>query len=826
MEDASGADLLVPLPDRNWLESPEAERVRADIAAKAATRERCKAARARPTKTADEALAELTPAITAFMRQAAITADARLEASLRKPKSSNGSAPRLPQGQQALASAGVGVGKTHVSLEGVGDYLLKGPADRQAPRLVILIIPDHALGEDVAKRFRRMFPSMLCQVYRGIERPDPDAPGFDDPAIREDDKIPMCRRLADAKAVIEAGGSLGSLCGSRKRGHCPHHPKRPDVSPERICGRQRQRTIRHGLLVLAGPTGLTRAPPEGFKRTAKVKVPTKDRHGAIKQKKRPTPIPVADVLIVDEPKFVSMLCGCAEKPYDISLDRITLPTRRFPGDEDTIDDEARAQVIVSALGRLSAALSGMPVGPLTAETLREIGDLADWPMVRRAALTFKADPADFTKPDTPKEELHETLNQLRSHNGRLFRISRLTYVFESAISAMGGQHGDAQSGRVELVENDESGRSLRLRWIEPIAEAWDGIPTLVLDGTPDVNVARHWFPRLTVIADAQAATPDCVTRRQVHDREFSYLAWAPREEEPPPTNDKSGEARRERTAWNNVARLGRLLTVRCAQYRGRGRDAVDVLAVVPQRTEEALEKWFARHGGKPVGLGLLHYNKLRGQDQFGGVRCAIIISRPQPSAGDLERIAWTLTGVRGTRAPDGALPTTDAVYTMRDGTQSRAKAVQHPDPWAERVRQVLCDHELLQAEARARSVRRTPDKPLTVEILTTSPLPLELDELVPAGAVLADGHEADGWSPSGLCRRSATRAPAHFLQLCSAPRRRPSGTSLTGIRPGRPFLGQSLRHPICHMRISIWHLGCLRFSRPGWPRRTAMPLAC
>lgn len=737
------AGLMVPLPDDDWLRTEEAESVLATIAAKDAAREqRLKAAFEAPAKTADEALAELQPAVAAFIERAAGMADQRLSAKMARVTTRTGFAPRPPAGEQALASAGLGVGKTAVTLGGVGAFLAQPTPGRQAPRRAVYNIPDHALAEDVAKRFAAMFPNVPCQVHRGIERADPDAPGFADPSVPADRKIPMCRRLADAKAVIDAGGNITTLCGSRARGYCPHHPKNPAARPRDVCGRQRARTIKAGMLFLAGPTALTQAPPESFRRTIEVKVKSDDWHGGAEEKRKRLTLPTADILIADEPKFLGMLGGCADRPYDISLDRLTAPVRRFPGDEETGDDAANAATVVDTLTRFKETAETLPPGPPTAGDLRHIVGLADWGVVRRSALAFKADPERFIKPSTPAKELHETLGRLRAHNGRLFRIARMAHALEDATAALHGRPDDAESGRIELVDDDEGGRALRLRWLEPVAEAWRGTPTLLLDGTPDIEIARKWFPNLQVIADARAATPTCVERVQVHDRAFSYLAWSPRGAEPPPDDDQSPAGRRERTAWNNVARLGRLLSVRCARYRGQGRDGVDVLAVMPKRTEEALEHWFARHGGKPAGLATLHFQKLRGQDSYGGVRALVLVSRPQPSAGELERLAWTLTGVRGTRAPDGALPKAEAFYRMRDGSTPKAVTARHPDEWAERVRVALCDNEVLQGEARPRSVRRTPDRPLSVEILTSVPVPLEIDALVEAETIVADAHPA------------------------------------------------------------------------------------
>jgi len=546
----------LPAPSQEWYDSEEGRRwlARFDPSVPAYTP---------PVGDADEAHEALRPAVEEFMRQAADTADKRLAARLAGEK-------KLPEGEQALAAAGLAVGKTEVVLRALGHYLDAGSDTRAVSRRVTCVVQDHALGRDIARRFRTLFPNSPCQVHYGIEQPDPDAPGFADPDVPLEKKHRMCRRLQDAQEVISAGGAIGTLCGSKKRGHCLYHPERQG-HPDNICGRQRQETIERGLLILAGPAALTQAPPESFKRTARAKVTKTNEDGSTTRRTCHTSADVADILVVDEPSFLSMLGGI-DKPRDEPLGRLAAPLARFPGDEPTSDDADRASLVGAALTGLLTLLAELPLGPLTATTVRRIYQSAQWGVVRRAALTFKVDPENLIGPNTPRNELHETLSKLRKHNGRLFGIARLTRVIEGAFERLAGHPDTAESGWLTLVENDDGERALRMRWVEPVADAWRDSPTLLLDATPDVDVARMWFPRLTVIADAQAKTPDCVERIQVRDKVFSYLAWAPRQEEPPPDDDKAPEAKRERTAWNNVARLGRLLTVRCAQYKGQGRD--------------------------------------------------------------------------------------------------------------------------------------------------------------------------------------------------------------------------------------------------------------
>lgn len=696
-----------------------------------------------PTGTVKEAAAGLTTAISDWMSRAAATADRRLNAIIAEVACT--AAFPAPDGEQALAMAGLGIGKTEAALGRIGKYLSEPTPDRPRPRRCVFISPDHNLAEDIAGRFRTMCPDVPCQVHLGIERPDPDAPGFDDPAITPENKIKMCRRLADVLEIITAGGSISTLCGSKKRGFCPHHPDHPEATPGMICGRQKATTIKEGLLILAGPEALSQAPPSSFARH--VNVETADG-----EKKRAT-LPPADILIADEPRLLSNLGGVGELPYDVTATELNAPLRRFTGDPARQDDKVNAECAQHAFTSFAHTLNTRPVGPLTAKTLRALVAAHDWPVVARSSLTFKADPDTFIRPTMARKELHAVVRKLKAHNGRLFHLARLARVLLDAAEALKGRPDNAESGLIERVDVISGGVEMpaaRLRWTKPVAAQWRGTPTLLLDGTADPEMARRWFPNLTVIADATAATPDCVSRVQVHDKAFSYLAWAPKQKEPPAPNDKSTAARHGRTAHKNIARLARLLIVRCAQYRGQGRDGIDVLATMPQRTEEALGYWFSQHGGMPPGLAILHYNKLRGQDSYGGVRCLIIVSRPQPPTYELERIAWTISGVRGTPVPNGKLPEVPAAYLMHDGTGREATTARHPDPWAERVRVALCDTELVQAEGRARAVRRTPDRPLAIEILTNVPLPLAVNQLITADEALADSHPARWLVASGI----------------------------------------------------------------------------
>ena len=89
---------------------------------------------------------------------------------------------------------------------------------RQGPRSpgVRVRARPRAGGRDGRAPARRSRAGVEVAVYRGVDQPDPDAPMG---APRK-----MCRRADDAREVREAGGEQSDLCGSAKKGFCPHHP--------------------------------------------------------------------------------------------------------------------------------------------------------------------------------------------------------------------------------------------------------------------------------------------------------------------------------------------------------------------------------------------------------------------------------------------------------------------------------------------------------------------------------------------------------------------------------------------------------------------------
>ena len=244
--------------------------------------------------------------------------------------------------------------------------------------------------------------------------------------------------------------------------------------------------------------------------------------------------------------------------------------------------------------------------------------------------------------------------------------------------------------------------------------------------------------RLEVVADVKARTPEGVYRRQVYEL-VSYESIAP---------DPNASLKNRKTQENNCLRISHALEVKARLFWGHGAyvDAaaarIDGLAVMPKASEGFIQ----RKAPVPGNIHLAHFNNLRGVNLYGGVTYLTLISRPAPPPPVTERMAWAASDKVG----EAIQPVVKGVRIeinyrkrkvgrlMRDGTGRAAGVDFHPDAAAERIRWAICEAELLQVEARARAMWHSVDRPLLINIVTSVPLPLPIDELITWQSWLAE----------------------------------------------------------------------------------------
>jgi hypothetical protein len=128
------------------------------------------------------------------------------------------SIPAEPQYAQHGIKVTAGAGKTRAAIV----RMIADTETSDCP--FVYAIPTHQKAEEIAADINRRAGELIASVYRGIERPDPEAAGQK-----------MCRRHETVREINKAGGAVSDLCGSKARGFCPFHPP-----VDGACGYRRQ----------------------------------------------------------------------------------------------------------------------------------------------------------------------------------------------------------------------------------------------------------------------------------------------------------------------------------------------------------------------------------------------------------------------------------------------------------------------------------------------------------------------------------------------------------------------------------------------------------
>ena len=134
----------------------------------------------------------------------------------------------------------------------------------------------------------------------------------------------------------------------------------------------------------------------------------------------------------------------------------------------------------------------------------------------------------------------------------------------------------------------------------------------------------------------------------------------------------------------------------------------------------------------PDGITVAHYNAIAGLDNFKDVRLLILVGRTQPGPEAIEILAGTLSASESIKVAAGGQGFVwyDQVprgIRLRNGGAAAVDGDRHPDPFAELVRQLITEAELLQALGRGRAVNRTEKTPLDIDLLFNTCLPVTVD---------------------------------------------------------------------------------------------------
>jgi hypothetical protein len=264
------------------------------------------------------------------------------------------------------------------------------------------------------------------------------------------------------------------------------------------------------------------------------------------------------------------------------------------------------------------------------------------------------------------------------------------------------------SGRL-LIDERNGLRGIRWRGIDTIGKQFR-ISTLLLDATlPDLAVLQVLHPQAEIVADVRVALPPGVYIRQVLGA--------------PTSSRKLIETSRLKDRDQHLNSVRRYILQRWIET---GKQSSLVIC------QMKVQRWL--EGKLPEGISLAHYNAIAGLDQFKDVRLLILVGRPQPGPDAVETIAGMLSGSMPETVTGGSngfnwYSQVRRGIRQKDGSGVAVDGDQHPDPFAESVRQLITEAELVQALGRARAVNRSLQAPLDVEMLFDTVLSVTVDEV-------------------------------------------------------------------------------------------------
>jgi len=608
--------------------------------------------------------------------------------------------------------ATVGLGKSRATREGVGQKLaaMRARGDKQN---FAIAVPAHALGDEQAAAWQAL-PSVQAAglrvaTWRGRGALDPADPSYADPNVPESAKARMCgdlERVADVQSVglsaqtAACKRTIKDSDGTRRTVKCPLFDG---------CAYQAQQKVRADLWLVAH-NSLFHAKPSALGELAAV--------------------------IVDEAAWRTGLIGAEGRHLTLTLDALAsenLGALNGVG-RDRLRDLRR---------QLVTALDGMPDGPVQRVALQSCS-LTVSSTAEGRGLEWERK-SDLLHPGQSRAERRKAIEALEENK----TVARCAMVW-GAMGALLASNGPEASGWLALgVEQTRDGpaRVLHLKGRQDVADGWK-VPTLLLDALLPVELVRHFWPDVEMVADVQAAMPHQHIY-QVQDKAFAKSMLTPLGDEAAVNDPKEAQRR-----MNRLCDL-RALLVREARRWTPGR----VLVVVQKDVEKALREL----GGLPNNIDLAHHNNVAGRDEWKDVACLVVVGRTLPSPAGVERIAEALTG-EAVPALDCWYERADAVREMADGSTVQTDADRHPHPIAEMIRWQIAEGQVVQIIGRPRGVRRTAANPVHILALTDVPLPMPVAGLLDA-ADLVPGPTDHMLAAGGMAFENPTDAAAAYPTL-------------------------------------------------------------
>ena len=304
------------------------------------------------------------------------------------------------------------------------------------------------------------------------------------------------------------------------------------------------------------------------------------------------------------------------------------------------------------------------------------------------------------------------------------RCAAISGCVEAIANAL--DDGHERNPYLHIIRTSGDNITLSLMKKKNIHEFFAKAPIIYTDATLPEKIARQFLPNLLVHEEITAPTRRFV--RQTYDfagaaRNFTIM-------------ENSGDIYAEQHKVRmSVRRMHRIIKAQARQFESCGEGDYDLLIVCQLKLSEKLQAL-----GAIPRVAFAHYNNLRGIDIYKTVAKVMLIGRLQPRASALARMASALFNRH--------IEVSEYLKTVEQQTDKRGKTVElthwrAQDEDAEMLRQYICILEILQDIERGRSVLRSPDFPLHVDILTNIPLPIEVDQFISIKDLDADARDEE-----------------------------------------------------------------------------------
>mgnify|MGYP001355150867 CR=1 FL=1 len=568
-----------------------------------------------------------------------------------------------------LYQATVGTGKTFQMVGLIGHALEHG--------LRILVrAPTTNLAKDIASNINAEYPKAAA-VWYGRERENPKNP-----------TCKMCPRHEVVSHLISMNAKPELACGTKQSGYCKHHPL---ADNEPTCGYRLQDLRKTSVVVVAGDEMLTLAPRVKMKRGKDSKffphVESESDllgHQTVTRFKKRAQLDGRgdfDLVILDETDPLGMVKGISEPRFYSSIDCAKDLSCISTEDQDILygfSIEIR-DLLHNSDGRYLDPLSitcGLPDDDFTKlDILEEVESLAK-KYLRTPLATGAYHKLNFSDIQRRTKTEAKARKYLKS-------VTEICSAMKKSL-----WNGQTHSPALQ-IHYDNSVKKLNICTVNRVSPAYGGIPFVMLDATPRVNLLEEIYGSISVQFEKTVRDGPRVERFQLVDKTLSYQTF----------DDDRWAVR--------LALLAELLE------KTHGETGL----ICPLKVENSLNQKL------DTNIRINHFGALRGDNSFAHLSCVIVASRQAQHYLIVEDLAALLTSqnIERLKPSDNKFdwyPKKQCFLMHRSGeTGWPVHNDYHPDPKAESVRAAITNDNLEQAIGRSRYVRRY-NHPLYEYILT------------------------------------------------------------------------------------------------------------